>query len=158
MSVEAVAAKVRSGGRIDRAEALTLYADASTLLLGQLADAIRARKHPSGAVTYIIDRNVNPTNVCITDCGFCAFYRSPGDADAYILPREVIYQKVDELIAQGGMQLLLQGGHHPGLKTEWYAELFQDLKARYPQVWIHGMSPPEITHVAKMEKRPVQDV
>jgi cyclic dehypoxanthinyl futalosine synthase len=109
-------------------------------------------------VTYIVDRNLNPTNVCVTDCGFCAFYRSPGDADAYVLPREVIYQKVDELLAKGGIQLLLQGGHHPRLRTDWYAQLFTDLKQRYPQVWIHGMSPPEITHLSKLEKRPVRDI
>ncbi|MFT6081563.1 MAG: cyclic dehypoxanthinyl futalosine synthase [Planctomycetota bacterium] len=144
-------------------EALLLYRGLDQPSLGLLANDVRLRLNPADAdgnvkVTYIVDRNLNPTNVCVTDCGFCAFYRSPGDPEAYILPREVIYQKVDELIAQGGMQLLLQGGHHPELKTDWYAELFQDLKKRYPQVWIHGMSPPEITHVAKMEKRPVQDV
>ena len=109
-------------------------------------------------VTYIVDRNVNPTNVCVTDCGFCAFYRRPDDKESYVLSRETIYQKVDELLAQGGIQLLLQGGHHPYLKTDWFAELFRDLKARYPQVWIHGMSPPEITHLSKLEKRPVRDV
>lgn len=161
--ISELAAKACDGLALTSAEALLLYRGLDQPSLGLVANDIRLRINPpqeDGSVkaTYIVDRNLNPTNVCVTDCGFCAFYRSPGDADAYVLPREVIYQKVDELIAQGGMQLLLQGGHHPKLKTDWYAELFQDLKQRYPQVWIHGMSPPEITHVAKMEKRPVQDV
>ena len=155
--------KAIQGGALTPDEALALYRGLDQPSLGLLANDVRLRLHPPGddgqvRVTYIVDRNLNPTNVCVTDCGFCAFYRSPNDPEAYILPREVIYQKVDELVALGGRQLLLQGGHHPELKTEWYAELFSDLKKRYPDVWIHGMSPPEITHVSKMEKRPVQDV
>lgn len=155
--------KAIAGGTLTPDEALTLYRGLDQPSLGLCAHDVRLRLNPPGddgqvRVTYIVDRNLNPTNVCVTDCGFCAFYRSPDDPEAYILPREVIYQKVDELVAKGGRQLLLQGGHHPKLKTDWYAELFQDLKQRYPQVWIHGMSPPEITHVSKLEKRPVQDV
>ena len=155
--------KAIQGGALTPDEALALYRGLDQPSLGLLANDVRLRLNPPDEdgqvrVTYIVDRNLNPTNVCVTDCGFCAFYRSPNDPEAYILPREVIYQKVDELVALGGRQLLLQGGHHPELKTEWYAELFSDLKQRYPDVWIHGMSPPEITHVAKMEKRPVQDV
>lgn len=155
--------KALEGGTLAPAEAQVLYRGLDQPSLGLLANEVRLRLNPAGAdgkvkVTYIVDRNLNPTNVCVTDCGFCAFYRSPGDAEAYILPREVIYQKVEELIAKGGIQLLLQGGHHPKLKTDWYVSLFQDLKQRYPQVWIHGMSPPEITHLGKMEKRPVRDV
>jgi cyclic dehypoxanthinyl futalosine synthase len=155
--------KAVAGGVLSADEALVLYRGLDQPSLGLLANDVRLRLHPPHAdgkvrVTYIVDRNLNPTNVCVTDCGFCAFYRSPGDADAYVLPREVIYQKVEELIAKGGIQLLLQGGHHPRLDTSWYASLFRDLKQRYPQVWIHGMSPPEITHLSKMEKRPVRDV
>ena len=155
--------KAIQGGALTPDEALALYRGLDQPSLGLLANDVRLRLNPPDEdgqvhVTYIVDRNLNPTNVCITDCGFCAFYRSPNDPEAYILPREVIYQKVDELVALGGRQLLLQGGHHPELKTEWYAELFSDLKQRYPDVWIHGMSPPEITHVSKLEKRPVQDV
>lgn len=155
--------KAVDGGRLLAEEALALYRGLDQPSLGLLAHDVRLRLNPPQAdgsvrVTYIVDRNLNPTNVCVTDCGFCAFYRSPGDPDAYVLPREVIYQKVDELVSKGGIQLLLQGGHHPKLKTDWYAELFRDLKQRYPQVWIHGMSPPEITHLSKMEKRPVRDI
>ena len=158
-----LAQKATAGGVLSADEALLLYRGLDQPSLGLLAHDVRLRKNPPHAdgkvrVTYIVDRNLNPTNVCVTDCGFCAFYRSPGDADAYVLPREVIYQKVEELIAKGGIQLLLQGGHHPRLDTRWFAELFRDLKQRYPQVWIHGMSPPEITHLSKLEKRPVRDV
>ncbi len=158
-----LATKAVDGGRLSSDEALVLYRGLDQPSLGLMANDVRLRMHPVHAdgkarVTYIVDRNLNPTNVCVTDCGFCAFYRRPGDAEGYVLPREVIYQKVEELIAKGGIQLLLQGGHHPKLKTDWFAQLFTDLKQRYPQVWIHGMSPPEITHLSKMEKRPVRDV
>jgi len=158
-----LATKSVDGGRLSSDEALVLYRGLDQPSLGICANDVRMRMHPVHAdgkarVTYIVDRNLNPTNVCVTDCGFCAFYRRPGDAEGYVLPREVIYQKVEELIAKGGIQLLLQGGHHPKLKTDWFAQLFTDLKQRYPQVWIHGMSPPEITHLSKMEKRPVRDV
>jgi cyclic dehypoxanthinyl futalosine synthase len=158
-----LATKAVDGGRLTSDEALVLYRGLDQPSLGLMANDVRLRMHPVHAdgkarVTYIVDRNLNPTNVCVTDCGFCAFYRRPGDAEGYVLPREVIYQKVEELIAKGGIQLLLQGGHHPKLKTDWFAQLFTDLKQRYPQVWIHGMSPPEITHLSKMEKRPVRDV
>lgn len=155
--------KALAGGALTPDEALLLYRGLDQPSLGLLAHDVRLRLHPPHQdgklrVTYIVDRNVNPTNVCVTDCGFCAFYRRPDDKESYVLSRETIYQKVDELLAQGGIQLLLQGGHHPYLKTDWFAELFRDLKARYPQVWIHGMSPPEITHLSKLEKRPVRDV
>ena len=158
-----LATKSVDGGRLSSDEALVLYRGLDQPSLGICANDVRMRMHPVHAdgkarVTYIVDRNLNPTNVCVTDCGFCAFYRRPGDAEGYVLPRDVIYQKVEELIAKGGIQLLLQGGHHPKLKTDWFAQLFTDLKQRYPQVWIHGMSPPEITHLSKLEKRPVRDV
>ncbi|MFO1050800.1 MAG: cyclic dehypoxanthinyl futalosine synthase [Planctomycetota bacterium] len=139
-------------------EGLLVYRGLDQTSLGLLADAIRYRKNPQRVVTYIVDRNLNPTNVCVTDCGFCAFYRSPGDAEGYVLPREVIFQKIEETIAQGGIQLLLQGGHHPRLKSDWFCDLFREIKRRYPVIWIHGMSPPEITHIAKLEKRKVRDV
>jgi cyclic dehypoxanthinyl futalosine synthase len=157
------AEKALAGGALSPGEGLLLYRGLDQPSLGLLAHDVRLRLHPAGAdgrtrVTYIVDRNLNPTNVCVTDCGFCAFYRAPGDAEAYVLPREVIWQKIEDLIAHGGSQLLLQGGHHPKLRTDWYAALFGDIKARYPQIWIHGMSPPEITHLGQLEKRPVRAV
>ena len=158
MSVAAIAAKVRSGGRVDRAEALTLYADASTLLLGQLADAIRARKHPSGAVTYIIDRNVNYTNVCVARCAFCAFYRPVGSGDGYVLGFDEIFRKIDETLAVGGVQLLLQGGHNPDLPLDWYEDLFRAVKAKYPDFKLHALSPPELLHLSRLSLQPVSVV
>jgi cyclic dehypoxanthinyl futalosine synthase len=158
-----LAQKAVAGGTLAADEALLLYQGLDQPSLGLLAHDVRLRQNPPHAdgkarVTYIVDRNVNPTNVCVTHCGFCAFYRKHGDDEAYVLPREVIYQKIDELIAQGGIQLLLQNGHHPYLGTAWFAELFSDIKQRYPQIWIHGMSPPEIVHLSRLEKRPVRDV
>ena len=103
-------------------------------LFGHLADAIRVRKHPEGIVTYIIDRNVNYTNICVARCNFCAFYRPVGSSDGYVLGFDEIFQKIDETIAVGGNQLLLQGGHNPDLPIQWYEDLFRAVKARYPDL------------------------
>ncbi|MCA8941675.1 MAG: dehypoxanthine futalosine cyclase [Planctomycetes bacterium] len=150
--------KALGGAALTPQEGLELYRGLDLTSLGMLANAIRFRLNPEPKVTYIIDRNLNPTNVCVTDCRFCAFYRRPGDDEAYVLPRETIYEKIEDTIAKGGIQLLLQGGHHPRLKSDWFAELFRDIKARYPQIWIHAMSPPEIHHLSRLEKRPVIEV
>lgn len=153
-----IAGKVEDGVRITRDEALTLHESSDMLTLGRLADLVRRRKHPENVVTYIVDRNLNPTNVCITDCGFCAFYRRPKHAESYVLPRETIYQKLDELAALGGRQVLMQGGHHPYLKTDWWCELLADLRVRYPSINLHALSAPEIDHLAKLDKRPAAEV
>jgi cyclic dehypoxanthinyl futalosine synthase len=150
--------KVRAGGRLDRAEALELYLDAPTPLLGQLADEVRARKHPDGVVSYIIDRNVNYTNVCVARCTFCAFYRPVGSSEGYVLGFEEIFRKIDETIALGGGQLLLQGGHNPDLPIEWYEDLFRAVKARYPRFRLHALSPPEVIHLSRMSRSTVPDV
>src|SRR5213594_1277857 len=107
MSIEQIASKVRAGTRLTGDEALELYRHAPTALLGRLADAVRARKHPGGVVTYIIDRNVNYTNVCVAKCNFCAFYRPVGSSEGYVLGFDEIFRKIDETIAVGGVQLLL---------------------------------------------------
>ena len=137
-----IAAKVAAGGRVDAAEALLLYREAPTQLLGRLADGIRRRKHPSNVVTYIIDRNVNYTNVCVARCNFCAFYRPVGSPEGYVLGFEEIFRKIDETIAVGGNQLLLQGGHNPDLPLAWYEDLFRAIKSRYPTFKLHALSPP----------------
>jgi cyclic dehypoxanthinyl futalosine synthase len=157
-ATDIIAAKVREGGRIDRAEALELYVHAPTALLAQLADEIRARKHPDRVVTYIIDRNVNYTNVCVARCNFCAFYRPVGSAEGYVLGFEEIFRKIDETIALGGGQLLLQGGHNPDLPLEWYVDLFTAIKARYPQFKLHALSPPEVIHLTRMSRLSVAQV
>jgi cyclic dehypoxanthinyl futalosine synthase len=153
-----LAARVRNGERLNRAEALELYLRAPTALLGQLADLIRARKHPDRVVTYIIDRNVNYTNVCVARCNFCAFYRPVGSAEGYVLGFEEIFRKIDETIAVGGGQLLLQGGHNPDLPLEWYEDLFRAVKGRYPAFRLHALSPPEVVHLSRMSRRPVPQV
>ena len=130
--VDAIVAKVMQGGRVSAAEALQLYREAPTHVLGRLADTIRLRKHPEGVVTYIIDRNVNYTNICVARCNFCAFYRPVGSGEGYVLGFEEIFHKIDETIAVGGNQLLLQGGHNPDLPIKWYEDLFRAVKSRYP--------------------------
>jgi cyclic dehypoxanthinyl futalosine synthase len=156
--INEIADKVLSGGRVDRAEALEIYRRAPTHLLGHLADTIRARKHPGRIVTYIIDRNVNYTNVCVARCNFCAFYRPVGSAEGYVLGFEEIFRKIDETIAVGGNQLLLQGGHNPDLPIGWYEDLFRSVKARYPTFKLHALSPPEVLHIAKVNQIPVPEV
>jgi cyclic dehypoxanthinyl futalosine synthase len=157
-ALERIERKVLAGERIDAAEGLLLHEHADLLLLGRLADHVRRAKHPRPIVTYIVDRNLNPTNVCVTDCGFCAFYRRPGAEGAYVLSREEIYSKVQETADQGGRQLLIQGGHHPYLKTEWWCELIRELGARWPEINCHALSAPELDHLAKLDKRPVEAV
>lgn len=158
VELEALATRIEAGERITPAEALFLHEHADVAELARLADLVRARLHPHGVVTYIVDRNLNPTNVCITDCGFCAFYRRPNHAEAYVLPREVIVQKVKDVADLGGRQVLMQGGHHPYLKTAWWCELLSDLSARFPLVNLHALSAPELDHLAKLDKRPVEAV
>jgi cyclic dehypoxanthinyl futalosine synthase len=156
--IDAIASKVAAGTRVDATEALALYRGAPTHLLGRLADGIRARRHPDRIVTYIIDRNVNYTNVCVARCRFCAFYRPVGHDEGYVLGFDEIFGKIDETIAVGGGQLLLQGGHNPDLPIVWYEDLFRAVKARYPDFRLHALSPPEVLHIARMNQLAVPDV
>ncbi|MBI2188757.1 MAG: dehypoxanthine futalosine cyclase [Acidobacteria bacterium] len=156
--IDELASKVLDGSRVTADEALALYRRAPTHLLGRLADAIRARRHPDRIVTYIIDRNVNYTNVCVARCNFCAFYRPVGSSDGYVLGFEEIFRKIDETIAVGGGQLLLQGGHNPDLPIAWYEDLFRAVKARYPEFKLHALSPPEVLHISRMNRVAVPEV
>jgi cyclic dehypoxanthinyl futalosine synthase len=156
--VESIVAKVMQGGRVSAAEALALYREGPTHVLGRLADTIRVRKHPEGVVTYIIDRNVNYTNICVARCNFCAFYRPVGSSQGYVLGFEEIFHKIDETIAVGGNQLLLQGGHNPDLPIQWYEDLFRAVKARYPNFKLHALSPPEVLHISRLNQIPTKDV
>src|SRR6266567_4951384 len=158
MTIHAIADKVLAGDRIGADAALALYRGAPTWLLGHLADAIRARKHPDRIVSYIIDRNVNYTNVCVARCNFCAFYRPVGSPDGYVLGFDEIFRKIDETIAVGGNQLLLQGGHNPDLPIAWYEDLFRAVKARYPTFKLHALSPPEVLHISRLNQLPVPAV
>ena len=157
-SVERIADKVRGGARVEREDALALYLHAPTALLGELADGIRARKHPERIVTYIIDRNVNYTNICVARCNFCAFYRPVGSGDGYVLGFDEIFRKIEETMELGGGQLLLQGGHNPDLPIEWYEDLFRAVKARYPEFRLHALSPPEVIHLTRLSRLSVPQV
>jgi cyclic dehypoxanthinyl futalosine synthase len=148
MMLNGITEKIDNGVPPDREEALWLLTDAELLVVGQLADNIRKRLHPRNHVTFVVDRNVNYTNVCESKCKFCAFYREAGAPDAYVLAEEEIYAKIAELVEQGGTQLLMQGGLHPSLGIAWFEKLFREIKRRFPQVQNHSLSPAEITHLA----------
>jgi cyclic dehypoxanthinyl futalosine synthase len=158
MAIDPIAAKVRAGERVTAAEAVRLYRHAPTHVLGRLADQCRARKHPSPIVTYIIDRNVNYTNVCVAKCNFCAFYRPVGSPEGYVLGFDELFRKIDETIEVGGVQLLLQGGHNPDLPLSWYEDLFRAIKARYASFKLHALSPPEIIHLSRLSQLSISEV
>jgi cyclic dehypoxanthinyl futalosine synthase len=158
MTIDQIAANVRAARRVSADEALELYRRAPTALLGRLADGVRERKHPRGIVTYIIDRNVNYTNVCVAKCNFCAFYRPVGSSEGYVLGFDELFRKIDETIAVGGVQLLLQGGHNPDLPLTWYEDLFRAIKERYPAFKLHALSPPEVIHLSRLSELPVAAV
>jgi cyclic dehypoxanthinyl futalosine synthase len=157
-TVAAIAEKVRAGERVSGDEAFELYRRAPTRVLGRLADTVRARKHPQGIVSYIIDRNVNYTNVCVAKCNFCAFYRPVGSPEGYVLGIDELFRKIDETIAVGGVQVLLQGGHNPDLPLAWYEDVFRAVKGRYPTFRLHALSPPEIIHLSRLSQLPVREV
>jgi cyclic dehypoxanthinyl futalosine synthase len=133
-------------------EGVFLFEKAPLTRLMFTANELRKKKVPSGKVTWIIDRNVNTTNVCTANCKFCNFYRIPGHADAYITDIETYKRKIEETFRFGGDQLLLQGGHHPELGLKFYTDLFRELKSLYPKLKLHSLGPPEIAHITKLEK------
>jgi cyclic dehypoxanthinyl futalosine synthase len=149
---KAVLDKALDGERITDDEALTLLRSRDLVAVGRAADELRNRRIDKRRVTFIVDRNVNYTNVCYTDCDFCAFYRRPGDTrEGYLLPKAVIFKKIEETLALGGTALLMQGGHHPDLGVDYYEDLFSSIKARYP-IHLHALSPSEIQHAARRSK------
>jgi cyclic dehypoxanthinyl futalosine synthase len=143
--------RLERGGRISEEDALALLASRDLVAVGAAAARARARDTNDDEVTFIVDRNVNYTNFCVTDCDFCAFYRLPRDPEGWILPKDVIFRKIEETLDLGGTALLLQGGHHPGLRIEWYENLFGEIKARYP-IHLHALSPSEILHIAHFSR------
>jgi cyclic dehypoxanthinyl futalosine synthase len=150
--VGAVLERALAGERIGTDDALVLLRSRDLVGVGRAADELRGRKVDPRRVTFIIDRNINYTNVCHTDCDFCAFYRRPGDRrEGYLLPKPVIFKKIEETLALGGTGLLMQGGHHPDLGIEYYEDLFRSIKERY-RVHLHVLSPPEIQHIARRSK------
>jgi cyclic dehypoxanthinyl futalosine synthase len=157
-TVQGLLQKAVDGARLIPEEGCALFDCRDLMALGRAADAVCRRLHPVPYRTYNIDRNINYTNICAAVCDFCAFYRKSHDADAYVLPREVLYQKIEETVALGGNQILMQGGLHPSLKLEWYEELLRDLKDRFPNVNLHAFSPPELWHFHKIHKLPLREV
>lgn len=157
MNTASLLDRAAQGKRLSFDEAARIYRDAPLLELGRAAHEARMRKRPGDIVTYIIDRNINYTNVCYTDCGFCAFYVRPGVEEdwrgekSYVLPFEVIGEKIEETKRLGGTQILLQGGHHPDLRIEYYEKLFRYIKEKHP-IHIHGLSPSEVEHIMKVSK------
>jgi cyclic dehypoxanthinyl futalosine synthase len=150
--------KAIAGERLSSEEGLHLLESRDLAALGRAADAVTRRLHPENYRTYNIDRNINYTNVCTAVCDFCAFYRTPKSPEGYVLEREELYQKIAETVELGGDQILMQGGLHPEFKLEWYEELLRDIKSHFPQVNIHGFSPPEIYHFTKVSKLPLRTV
>ncbi|ALV64818.1 dehypoxanthine futalosine cyclase [Campylobacter fetus] len=138
--------------RIDKKEALNLIKNAELNELGKLAFDKKLKLHPDKITTFIVDRNINYTNTCWVDCKFCAFYRHVNEDEAYILNFDEIDQKIEELIAIGGTQILFQGGVHPKLKIEWYENLVEHIAKKYPEIDIHGFSAVEIDYIAKISK------
>ncbi|HZB46129.1 MAG TPA: cyclic dehypoxanthinyl futalosine synthase [Pyrinomonadaceae bacterium] len=156
--IQPILDRVLAGGRMTAQECAALLESHDVARMGVAADEIRRRKHPSGVVTYIIDRNVNYTNVCNVVCTFCAFYRRPGKPDTYVQTVEQICEKIDETIALGGTGVLMQGGLHPDFRLEWYEELLRDLHARYPDFQLHCFSPPEIHNIHLISKLPYEEI
>jgi len=148
MNAGEILKKALFGQRISACEGVALFEQADLLELGQAADQIRQRLHPDNRVTFVIDRNINYTNVCTTGCRFCAFFRAPGHPEGYVLSRKELHTKIRETIEQGGTQLLIQGGLNPQLQLTYYEDMLRDIKANF-NIHIHSFSPPEIVHMAQ---------
>jgi len=157
-STSKVLDKAVAGERLSSAEGLMLLESHDLTALGRAADAVTRRLHPETYRTYNIDRNINYTNVCSAVCDFCAFYRKPKSAEGYVLEREVIFTKIEETLALGGDQILMQGGMNPELPLSWYEELLSAIKSRFPTLNIHAFSPPEIYALHKLAKLPIRTV
>ncbi len=144
--------------RLTKQDALDLIRNADLKELGRMASERKKELHPKGITTFVVDRNINYTNICWVDCKFCAFYRHEKDEDAYVLTFDEIDAKIDELLEIGGTQILFQGGVHPKLKIEWYEDLVEHIHTKYPQITIHGFSSIEIDFIAKVSRISVEEV
>src|SRR5882762_4777205 len=147
--LESLLQRLEAGERLSLEEWKSVEDGASTEELGRLADHLRHKLHPDHVVTYVIDRNINYSNVCVSVCNFCAFYRKPGSSEGYVHDYQTMYEKVEEMIELGGSGVLMQGGLHPDLPLDWYTGLLRELKSRY-KIHLHCFSPPEIDHLAKI--------
>ena len=154
--VEVILKKALDGERIPPEDAVKLFQMTDALLLGNVASRIARRKQKERIITYIVDRNINYTNICVTDCAFCAFYRKERDEDAYVHPFAVIAEKIEETLALGGNQILLQGGHNIDLRIDYFEDLFRKIKERF-DIHLHALSPSEIIHTAKISKLTIDE-
>ena len=156
--IQKILDSVTEGRRLNSGDAIKLLESNALASIGRAANAVTTKLHPEAYRTYNIDRNINYTNICTAVCDFCAFYRGPKDPEGYVLDRKILLKKIEETVAIGGDQILLQGGMHPTLQLEWYEELLRDIKLQYPQVNVHGFSPPEIFHLTKVTKLPLLEI
>lgn len=156
--IDSILARAIDGERLNPEDGVALLQSHDLTAIGQAADIVSRRLHPEPYRTYNIDRNINYSNVCAAVCDFCAFYRPVGHDEAYVLTDEVLHQKIQETVDLGGDQILLQGGLHPKLPLEWYEDLLRGMKENFPQVNVHGFSPPELWHFHKMSKLPLETV
>ena len=157
-SISSILDNVSEGNRLSQEAALRLLESNDLAAIGAAADQVTKQLHPENYRTYNIDRNVNYTNICTAVCDFCAFYRTPKSNEGYVLPREELLQKIQETVDLGGNQILMQGGLHPSFTLDWYEELLTDIKSAFPQVNVHGFSPPELHHFTKVNKLPIRTV
>ncbi len=156
--IKEIEKKVLAGKRLSFEEGVALFSSNDLLWLGFLSKHIKQRKHPEKIVTYILDRNINYTNICTAECKFCAFSVLPGSSRGYLLSKKKLREKIEDTLARGGVQILLQGGLHPSLKINFYEELLAFIAANFPSIHIHGFSPPEIINVAKISHIPLNEV
>lgn len=157
-SIRPILDKAIAGERLTHQEGLRLLESHDLAAIGSAADQVSRRMHPETYRTYNVDRNINYTNVCTAVCDFCAFYRGPKSDEGYVLPRQELLKKIEETVALGGNQILMQGGLHPKYKLDWYEELLTDIKTAFPEVNIHGFSPPELHHFTKVNNLPIREV
>jgi cyclic dehypoxanthinyl futalosine synthase len=155
--IDSILTRAAEGGRITPEEALRLYTEAPFHALGEAADAVRRRRYPDGIVTYLIDRNINYTNVCVTACKFCAFYRAPKHAEGWTHSTDEILRRCGEAVDLGATQVMLQGGHHPEYGVEYYEHLFSAVKQAFPQLAIHSIGPSEILHMTKVSDVSIEE-
>ncbi len=157
-SIQHILDSTVGGTRLSQTDAEKLLASNQLSAIGRASHAMTRQLHPEPYRTYNIDRNINYTNICTAVCDFCAFYRSPKHAEGYVLERSELLKKIEETVELGGDQILMQGGLHPSLPLEWYEELLRDIKSHFPQINIHGFSPPEIYHFTKISKKSLPEV
>jgi cyclic dehypoxanthinyl futalosine synthase len=157
-SIRPILDKAIAGERLTQDEGVRLLESHDLAAIGSAADQVSRRMHPEPYRTYNVDRNINYTNVCTAVCDFCAFYRGPKSDEGYVLTREELLKKIEETVAVGGNQILMQGGLHPKYKLDWYEELLTDIKTAFPEVNIHGFSPPELHHFTKVNNLTIREV